>query len=110
MEEEQLRKNAVKGAESNNPKQSHDIEFLKSEMNLQDESIPTLKVCYLRRLKDDTSPNPPGFRRIAIKRSSPTHWSAESDHEKEIELTDKIKTLTFEKTSEDEFDDNNSTY
>ena len=110
MEEEQLRKNAVKGAESNNPKQSHDIECLKSEMNLQDESIPILNVCYLRRLKDDTSPNPPRFRRIVIKRSSPTHWSTESDHEKEIELTDKIKRLTFEKTSENEFDDNNSTY
>ncbi len=53
---------------------------------------------YLRRLKDNNSPNPPGFRRIAIDRSSPTHWSEESYHEKEIELTNKIKRLTFEKT------------
>jgi hypothetical protein len=30
-----------------------------SEMNLQDESIPILKVRHLRRLKDNTSPNPP---------------------------------------------------
>ncbi len=84
LEEEQSRRNVVKGAESN-PKKSHDIERLKSEMNLQDESIPILKVRHLRRLKDNTSPNPPGFRRIAIERSSPRE-PEESDHEKEIEL------------------------
>jgi hypothetical protein len=52
-------------------------------------------------LKDNTSPNPPGFRRIAIERSSPTHWSEESDHEKEIELTERIKKPTFGKESDE---------
>jgi len=100
------------GAESN-PRKSHAIESLISEMNLQDESIPILKVRHLRRLIDKTSPNPPEFRRIAIDRSSPTHWSEESDHEKEIELTERIKKPTLGKESDeesdkDEFSDNDA--
>ena len=83
-------------------------------MNLQDESIPILKVRHLRRLKDNTSPNPPGFRRIAIERSSPTHWSEESDHEKEIELKEKIEIPVFgeesdEESDKDEFGGNDAT-
>ena len=109
LEEEQSRRKVANGAESN-PRKFHDIEGFISEMNLQDESIPILKVRHLRRLKNNTSPNPPVFRRIAIERSSPTHWSEESDHEKEIELTDRIKKPSFGKTSDDEFDDNNSSY
>jgi len=103
LEEEQSRRKVENGAESN-PRKSHDIESLISKMNLQDESIPILKVRHLRRLKDNTSPNPPGFRRIAIKRLSPTHWSEESDHEKEIELTKRIKKPTFGKESDEESD------
>ena len=101
------------GAESN-PRKFHDIEGFISEMNLQDESIPILKVRHLRRLKDNTSPNPPGFRRIAIERSSPTHWSEESDHEKEIELKEKIEIPVFgeesdEESDKDEFGGNDAT-
>ena len=112
LEEEQSRRKVANGAESN-PRKSHAIESLISEMNLQDESIPILKVRHLRRLKDNTSPNPPGFRRIAIERSSPTHWSEESDHEKEIEMTERIKKPTFGKESDeesdkDEFSDNDA--
>jgi hypothetical protein len=98
LEEEQSRRKVTNGPEPR-PTKYHDIEGLISEMNLQDESIPILKVRHLRRLK--ASPNPPGFRRIAIERSSPTHWSEESDHEKEIELTERIKKPTFGKESDE---------
>ena len=46
----------------------------------------------------------PGFRRIAIERSSPTHCSEESDHEKEIELKEKIGRPVFGKESDEDSD------
>ena len=73
-------------------------------MNLKDDSIPKLKVRHLRRLTNNIPSNPPGFKRIAIDRSSPSHWSEESDHEKEIELKEKIKRPVFGKESDEESD------
>ena len=40
-------------------------------------------------------------------RSSPTHWSEESDHENEIEINEKIEQALFKGESEDELDDKN---
>jgi hypothetical protein len=51
LEEEQSQKNAMKKIESNHEAQNNDVEYIRSEMNRNDETIPILKVRHLRRLK-----------------------------------------------------------
>ena len=104
LEEEQSRKNAMKKTESNHEAQNNDAEYIRSEMNRNDETILILKVRHLRRLKNNVSPNPAEFTYIKQKSPSPTHWSAESDHEKEIELKEKLERPVFGKESDEESD------
>jgi hypothetical protein len=87
-----------------NNSQHNNLEFPRSEMNRNDEMIPILKVRHLRRLKNNVSPNPAEFTYIKQENPSPTHWSEESDHEKEIELKGKIKRPVFGKESDEESD------
>jgi hypothetical protein len=52
LEEEQTRKNAMSKTDSNHEAQNNDVEYIRSEMNRNDETIPILKVRHLRRLKN----------------------------------------------------------
>ena len=83
------------------------MELPRSDMNRLDDNIPIVKVRHLERLNRNLSPNPPGLGYVEQHSSSPTHWSEESDHEKEIKINDKIKQSLFTNESEDELDDNN---
>ena len=87
--------------------QHNNLELPRSDMNRLDDNIPIVKVRHLKRLNRNLSPNPPGLGYVEQHSSSPTHWSEESDHEKEIEINDKIKQSLFTNESEDELDDNN---
>jgi hypothetical protein len=107
LEEEHTRKKPITLVVQN---PDNNVEFPRSEMNQLDDNIPVLKVRDLRRLKNIISPNPPEFTYIKQENPSPTHSSEESDHEKKIELKNKIERLVFGKEPEDEFDDNAADY
>ena len=72
-----------------NNSQHNNLEFPKSDMNRFDDNIPIVKVRHLKRLNRNLLPNPPGLEYVERHRASPTHWSEESDHEREIELKEK---------------------
>ena len=58
----------------------------------------------MKRLNRNLLPNPPGLEYVERHRASPTHWSEESDHEREIELKEKNERPVFGKESDEESD------
>jgi hypothetical protein len=82
----------------------NNLELPKSDMNRLDDNIPIIKVRHLKRLHRTLSPNPPEMEYMERDRFSPTHWSKESDHEKEIELKEKIERPILGKESDEEPD------